>query len=58
MYSILPRLTVLSYADDDVETVIAEVETLTVALGTIADESEGVVLEVVLYENGKSRSFF
>lgn len=50
--SLLPALAVLADTDNDVETVVAGVETLTVALGAVADESEGVVLEVVL-ELGK-----
>jgi hypothetical protein len=46
--SFLPRSAVLSDANDDIETIVAEIEALTVALGAITDESEGVVLEVVL----------
>jgi hypothetical protein len=46
--SLLPRSTVLPNTDDDVQTVVTEVETLTVALGTVADESKSVVLEVFL----------
>jgi hypothetical protein len=45
---ILPRLTVLSYTNDDVQAVVAEVQALTVALGTVADQSECVVLKVFL----------
>jgi hypothetical protein len=45
---LLPRLPVLSYTDDDVETIVAEIETLTVTLRAIADQSERVVLEVFL----------
>ena len=48
LYSILPRLTVLSDTDDDVQTVVAEVETLAVTLRAVADEGKGVVLEVLL----------
>jgi hypothetical protein len=45
---ILPRLAVLSYTNDDVQAIVAKIQTLTVALGTITDQSESVVLEVVL----------
>lgn len=45
---LLPRGTVLSYTDDDVQAVVAEVETLAVTLGAVADKGEGVVLEVLL----------
>jgi hypothetical protein len=45
---ILPRLTVLAHTDDDVEAVVTEVEALAVALRAVADEGEGVVLEVLL----------
>jgi hypothetical protein len=48
LLGILPRGTVLSYTDDDVQAVVAEVETLAVALGAVADEGESVVLEVLL----------
>lgn len=48
LYGVLPRLSVLAHADDDVQAVVTEVEALAVALGTVADQSEGVVLEVVL----------
>ncbi len=45
---VLPGLAILSDTDNDVEAVVAEVETLAVSLGAIADEGEGVVLEVLL----------
>jgi hypothetical protein len=48
LLGLLPRGTVLPYTDDDVQAVVAHVETLAVALGAIADEGEGVVLEVLL----------
>ena len=48
LHGVLPRGTVLSYTDDDVEAVVTEVEALAVALRAVADEGEGVVLEVVL----------
>lgn len=45
---VLPGLAVLPHADDDVEAVVTEVEALAVALGAVADQGEGVVLEVFL----------
>ena len=48
LHSILPRLAILADTDDDVEAVVAQVETLAVALGAVADEGKSVVLEVVL----------
>jgi len=47
LLGLLPRSTTLSDTDDDVQAVVAKVETLTVTLGAISDESEGVVLEVL-----------
>lgn len=47
---ILPRLAVLADTDDDVEAVVTEVETLAVTLRAVADESKGIVLEVVLQQ--------
>lgn len=43
-----PALTVLADTDDDVQTIVASVETLTVALGAVTDESKGVVLKVIV----------
>jgi len=48
LLSLLPRLSVLSYTDDDVQAVVAEVETLSVTLRTVTDECESVILEVFL----------
>lgn len=45
---LLPRSTVLPHADDDIETVVPEVEALTVTLRAVTDQSERVVLEVFL----------
>lgn len=45
---VLPGLAVLSHTDDDVQAVVTEVKALAVALGAVADQGEGVVLEVVL----------
>ena len=53
---LLPALAVFSDTNDDVEAVVAEVEALAVTLGAVADEGEGVVLEVLL-EDGQSRAF-
>ena len=48
LHGVLPRGTVLSYTDDDVQAVVTEVETLAVTLRAVADEGEGIVLEVLL----------
>lgn len=48
LLGVLPGLAVLSDTDDDVQAVVAEVQALTVTLRTIADEGQGVVLEVLL----------
>ena len=45
---LLPAGTVFPDTDNDVQAVVAEVEALAVALGAVADEGEGVVLEVLL----------
>jgi hypothetical protein len=45
---LLPAFTVFTDTDDDIETIVAGVQTLTVSLGAVTDESESVVLEVVL----------
>lgn len=44
---LLPAGAVLPHTNNDIEAVVTEVEPLTVALGAVTDESEGVVLEVV-----------
>ena len=46
---LFPAGTALSHTNDDIEAVVAEVETLAVSLRAVSDEGEGVVLEVVLY---------
>ena len=48
LHCFLPRRAILSYTDDDIETVIAEIETLTVTLRAITDQSEGVILKIFL----------
>lgn len=48
LLSILPGLAALSDTDNDIQAVVAEVETLTVTLRAVADESQSVVLEVLL----------
>jgi hypothetical protein len=53
---LLPAGAVFSDTNNDVEAVVAEVEALAVTLGAVADEGEGVVLEVLL-EGGQSRVF-
>lgn len=51
LLGVLPGLAVLSDTDDDVEAVVAEVKALAVALRAVADEGQGVVLEVLLQAN-------
>ncbi len=41
-------MTVLADTDDDVQAVVAEVETLSVTLASVSDQSKSVVLEVLL----------
>lgn len=50
LFSFLPRSAVLANTNDNVQSVVAEVETLAVTLRAIADQSEGIVLEVVLFD--------
>ena len=45
---LLPALTVLADTDNDVQAVVAGVQTLAVALRAVADESKSVILEVVV----------
>ena len=45
---LLPALATLPNTNDNVETVVARIESLTVALRAVANQSEGVVLEVLL----------
>lgn len=47
LLGLLPRGTALSDTDDDVQAVVAKVESLTVSLRAVSDESECVVLEVL-----------
>lgn len=44
---LLPARTIFPHANDDVEAVVAEIETLAMSLRAVADQSERVVLEVV-----------
>lgn len=48
MHSFLPRLAILPHTNNNVEAVVAEVETLAVTLRSVTDEGKSVVLEVVL----------
>jgi hypothetical protein len=48
LLGVLPGLAVLADTNDDIEAVVTEVETLTVTLRAVADQSKGVVLEVLL----------
>jgi hypothetical protein len=47
---IFPAGAALSDTDDDIESVVAEVEALAVTLRAVTDEGEGVVLEVLLMD--------
>ena len=47
---LFPRGTILSNPNYDVQAVVAEIQTLAVALGTVTDEGEGVIFEVILQE--------
>lgn len=46
--SLLPRSTVLTDTNNDVKTLVSGVESLTSALGTVAEHTESVGLEVLL----------
>jgi hypothetical protein len=48
LLGLLPRLSVLSYTNDDVHAVVAEVKALSVTLRSVTDERESVILEVFL----------
>lgn len=48
LYSLFPAWAILSHANDDVQTVVAKIETLAVALRTVADQCKSVVLEEFL----------
>lgn len=56
LQGVFPRLAALPHTDDDVQAIVTQVQTLAVALGAVADEGEGVVLEVVLWELSARRS--
>jgi hypothetical protein len=49
--SLLPRSTVLSDANDDIETVVTEVEALTVALRSVPNKGQSIIFEVILQSN-------
>lgn len=48
LFCFFPRGTILSNADDDIQAVVTEVESLAVTLGAIADKGESIVLEIFL----------
>lgn len=48
LYCLFPACTIFTHANDDIQAVVAKVETLTMALRAIADERESIVLEVFL----------
>lgn len=47
LYSLFPAGTIFANTNDHVQTVVAEVQALAVTLRAVADQREGVVLEVV-----------
>lgn len=49
LLSLFPACAVLPHTDNDIETVVAEVQALAVTLRAVTDEGEGIVLEVVLH---------
>ena len=48
LFRLFPTRTVLADTDNHVQAVVAEVQALAVALRAVADEGEGIILEVVL----------
>lgn len=45
---VVPRLSVLADTNDNIKAIVTEVKALAVTLGAVADEGEGVILEVFL----------
>lgn len=45
---LLPGCTVLSDTNDDIQAIVTEIETLAMALRSVADQGKSIVLEVVL----------
>lgn len=45
---LVPTLTVFANTDDDIEAVVAGVETLAVSLRAIANEGKSIIFEVIL----------
>ena len=56
LLGLLPRGAILADTDDNIEAVVAEVETLAVALGAVADQSKSVILEEFLQYKSKQLS--
>jgi hypothetical protein len=48
LLSFFPRGTILPHANDDVEPVVTQIETLAVTLGAVTDERKSIILEVLL----------
>ena len=46
---LFPACAIFPYTNDYIETVVTEIEPLTVTLRAVADEREGIVFEVVLH---------
>lgn len=51
LLGVLPRSTVLSHANNHIQTVVAQVQALAVALRAVADEGQSVILEVFLRQS-------
>ena len=50
-FSFLPRSTILSDTDDDIESIVAQIQALSVTLRSVTDQRKGVILEVVLHRS-------
>lgn len=48
LYRFFPRCAILSNTNDNIETIIAKIETLTMTLGAVANKGEGIIFEVFL----------
>lgn len=48
---LFPALAILAHTDDHVETIVAQVQALAVALRAVTNQSQSVVLEVVLVDH-------
>jgi len=55
LLSLLPRSTILSDANDDIQAVVTEIQALAMTLRAISDQCKSIVLEIIL-EMGVSTS--